>query len=104
MVHRIVVLPDYQGIGIGGAFLDNVAQRYSDKGFDFRIVTSARNFIKRLDSSKKWRIERYGIVSFGSKTDKTMSSHRKNVTGSFLYIANKGGVDDGKDGQAEERD
>jgi GNAT superfamily N-acetyltransferase len=85
-IHRFVVLPDYQGIGIGGIFLDSIADIY--KGFDVRIVTSAKNLIHKLDKSKKWRLINWGIKKGGNKTEiKSLSkSHRKIKTATFKYI------------------
>lgn len=103
MVHRFVVLPDYQGIGIGGAFLEAIAKKYTEQGYDFRIVTSARNMIHKLGKSDRWATTRYGVVNFNTKTKiKCIAKNYRHVTtGAFLY---KGGVSDGKDGQAEKAD
>ncbi|HEP5208921.1 TPA: GNAT family N-acetyltransferase, partial [Streptococcus pyogenes] len=48
-VTRLVILPDYQGVGLGTRFLKSVAEIYSCQGFDFRIVTSAKNLINALN-------------------------------------------------------
>lgn len=87
-IHRFVVLPDYQGIGIGGIFLDNIAKIYQNKGFDVRIVTSAKNLIHKLDKSKKWRLIHWGIKKGGNKTENKslLKSHRKVKTATFKYI------------------
>ena len=47
-VSRLVVLPDYQGIGIGRCFLDAIAWLYVAEGHMFEIKTSARNLIGSL--------------------------------------------------------
>ena len=60
-VTRIVVLPDYQGIGIGRAFLDAIADLYMQEGFMFEIKTSARNLISSLRSDPAWRTASYGF-------------------------------------------
>jgi GNAT superfamily N-acetyltransferase len=88
MVHRFVVLPDYQGIGIGGKFLNFVAKLYSDRGFDFRIVTSARNIVDKMSKSKAWAATRWSVVKGGIKTEneKLKAAHRKVKTASFKYI------------------
>lgn len=88
MVHRFVVLPDYQGVGIGGRFLDFVAGHYKEKGFDFRIVSSARNIVEKLSKSKSWVATRWGVVKGGTYTEdkKLKAAHRKVKTGSFKYI------------------
>lgn len=58
-ISRLVVLPDYQGCGIGKRFLECVAQRYIDEGNRFTIVTSARNLSCALARSRKWKMKRH---------------------------------------------
>lgn len=62
-VTRLVVLPDYQGIGIGCAFLDAIADLYMQEGFMFEIKTSARNLISSLRNDPAWRTASYGFSS-----------------------------------------
>lgn len=69
-VSRIVILPDYQGIGLGYKFLNIVAERYSKQGFDVSIVTSAKNFIQKLAHSEKWRMCRLGVTKQGGENRK----------------------------------
>ena len=57
-IHRIVVKPDYQGIGLGGRFMSEMAKQYKNNGFRVRLVTSAPNFIHGLQSSKNWIMAR----------------------------------------------
>lgn len=57
-IHRIVVKPDYQGIGLGGRFMSNMANQYKKDGFRIRLVTSSPNFIHGLQSSKNWIMTR----------------------------------------------
>ena len=57
-IHRIVVKPDYQGIGIGGRFMSEVAQDYKKAGTRIRLVTSAPSFIYGLSASKNWMMVR----------------------------------------------
>ena len=61
-VHRLVVLPDYQGIGIGKKFLNAIGKIYRNKGWDFSIVTSAKNLIQSLRRDENWQCIRYGKV------------------------------------------
>ena len=70
-VSRIVVLPDYQGIGIGTRFLTEIAKIYKNKGYDFSIVTSAKNMIKSLYKNDKWIMIRNSYCKCSSeKNDK----------------------------------
>lgn len=89
---RIVILPDYQGIGLGTKLLNIVAEYYAKKGYDFSIVTSARNFIYSLAKNKKWRMIRLGINKCSSSKSsidyKRESLRNKCKTASFFYINN----------------
>lgn len=69
-VSRLVILPDYQGIGLGTKFLNLVAQYFTDKGFDFRIVTSAKNMIHALNKSERWKMVRWSVNKCNSKSSK----------------------------------
>jgi GNAT superfamily N-acetyltransferase len=89
---RLVILPDYQGIGLGTKFLNEIAKYYSNMGYDFTIVTSAKNMIMALRNSSKWTMIRYSVAkctSNKSKIDKNRSSKRNNCkTASFMYKNN----------------
>jgi GNAT superfamily N-acetyltransferase len=87
MAHRLVILPDYQGIGLGGWFIDSIGKLYTADGYDFRIVTSARNMVHRLAKDPKWRTCRYNIDTGGTRKAKLaiVATHRKVKTASFLY-------------------
>lgn len=86
---RLVILPDYQGIGLGTRFLNVVADYYKNKGYRFSIVTSAKNMINALNKNDKWRIIRYGVNKCSSNKnaiDFKRSSMRSNCkTASFMY-------------------
>lgn len=86
---RIVVLPDYQGIGLGYKFLNFIADMYAKQGYDFSIVTSAKNFMQRLSKSNKWACIRYSVnkkSNSKSSTDCNKKSVRNNCkTASFFY-------------------
>ena len=58
-VSRLVILPDYQGIGLGTKFLNTIAEMYSKKNYDFSIITSAKNLINVLKKSDKWLMYAY---------------------------------------------
>lgn len=60
-VTRLVILPDYQGIGLGYKFLNFVAELYRMAGYRFRIVTSAKNLIMKLNKSQLWQCASFGF-------------------------------------------
>ena len=59
--HRLVVLPDYQGIGIGGRLLNRVGDYYIKNGFDFRIVTSTPSLAHSLKRTG-WKLQNQGRI------------------------------------------
>lgn len=54
-MHRLVVLPEYQGIGLGTLFLDEIAKR-SNK--PFAITTSQSALINTLIKKDNWILTR----------------------------------------------
>ena len=84
-VSKLVILPEYQGIGLGTRFLTRVAELY--KKYDVRIVTSSRNLIHALHKNDQWITKRYGRAPKQStgmlKGNKTERSHVKTAT--FKY-------------------
>ena len=93
---RIVILPDYQGIGLGVRFLNVIADYYAQQSFDFSICTSAKNMIYALKKSDNWILTRYSAVNKSKgkeKTAKTMSlekSYRESCkTASFMFKRQK---------------
>lgn len=88
-VCRLVVLPDYQGIGIATKFLNCMAKHYTAEGYDFSIVTSAKNLIYALKKSNDWLLQRYSASS-SSNSKLAIDHKRKSMrtqckTASFFY-------------------
>jgi ABC-type lipoprotein export system ATPase subunit/predicted acetyltransferase len=59
-VHRLVILPDYQGAGIGLKFLNEVGKLYKRDKWRYTIVTSAPSLINALKKSSEWICKHYG--------------------------------------------
>lgn len=84
-VHRLVVYPDYQGLGIGMRLLEIVADNYIQHN-QFGIVTSSPQLIKSLNNSSKWglitqgRNTRGGGKINGSKRTKNTDSRHRYTT------------------------
>jgi len=81
-VHRLVVLPDFQGIGIGIMLLNKIGELYKKQNQRYTIVTSAPSLINTLKKSNLW-----ALTSVGRKTAhsgiKTKSTSENRVTASF---------------------
>lgn len=84
-VHRLVILPDYQGIGIGSILLNKIGDYVKKKGDRYRIVTSSPNLIYSLKNNYNWicnhlgRHKKHNGVIEGNKNSR--SDNR--ITASF---------------------
>ena len=66
-VHRLVVLPDYQGIGIGTKFIKEVAKIISGRGFELNLTTTTPALVGALRTDPEWILARYGREKSGLK-------------------------------------
>jgi GNAT superfamily N-acetyltransferase len=62
-VSRLVVLPDFQGIGIGKRSLNFIAELYTSNSLPFYLVTSNPQLIR--GNLYFWKIKRVGHGSHG---------------------------------------
>ena len=53
--HRTVILPEFQGMGIGTAFSDAIAKIYVDKGLRYFSKTAHPSFGEHREKSDLWR-------------------------------------------------
>lgn len=88
--HRTVVLPDFQGVGIGNALSEWLGDYLKSKGFAFQSTTSHPAMIKHRHKSPKWIVSRIGHVACIGKTSTlkklsgSISSSR--VTANCKYV------------------
>ena len=54
-ISRIVTLPDFQGVGIGSAFLDGMGLIYRKRGLRLNITASHPSVIGHCRRSPKWK-------------------------------------------------
>lgn len=86
-VHRLVILPDYQGIGIGIKLLNEIGDIYLKQKWRFTIVTSAPSLINALKKSNQWTCKHFGRMKadtgiiHGSSNKSNNSKDR--ITASF---------------------
>jgi GNAT superfamily N-acetyltransferase len=92
-VSRLVVLPDYQGIGFGKRLLNFIAELYtSQTKKPFYILTSNPQIIR--GNMKNWKITRFGHASRGRGNTRInneirCSLSRKRITVSLQYVPAK---------------
>jgi GNAT superfamily N-acetyltransferase len=95
-VSRLVVLPDYQGIGVGKRLLNFIAELYtSQTRLPFYILTSNPQITR--GNMKNWRITRFGHASRGKENTRMNNEIRaslsqKRITVSSQYVPTKSGL------------
>ena len=55
-VHRLVTLPDWQGIGLGMLLLDTIASAYAGLGHLVKMPAAHPSLIRTLDRSPRWAL------------------------------------------------
>ena len=71
MGHRLVVLPDWQGLGIGGALDDWLGEWLHTRGYRYRNVVAHPAMIAHYSRSPRWRLCHSGITGPGAATART---------------------------------
>lgn len=61
-VHRLVVLPDYQGIGIGVRFMNEITRHYASTGWNVNLTTTTPALVHALAKDCHWALVRHGRV------------------------------------------
>ena len=85
-VHRLVTIPDYQGIGVGKLILNEVGKIYRAQRFRYRITTSHPKLIRSLNKDPLWvtcRTGRMGRTGRTGRTDLDRTLSRNRITASF---------------------
>lgn len=87
-VHRLVILPDFQGAGFGIKFLYEVGKIYKSQNQRFNIVTSSPSLINALKKSIDWKCIRFGRTRETGKTSTQLkgSTSKERLTASFELI------------------
>ena len=89
MGHRLVVLPDYQGLGIGLAFDDWLGEYLNERGYRYHKTISHPALIHAYARSPRWELMagRQPATRGGAKRlRKTMQNTRKLATRGFRYV------------------
>ena len=94
-IHRLVVLPDYQGVGIGTRFITLLAATYKKIGIHIDLMTSSPALLNGLQKMNGWILTRAGRsagtkklirIARGAGPSMDKSSSHKRVTYSFRYV------------------
>lgn len=80
--HRTVVLPDYQGVGIGREIRNKIASYFKSVGKGYITTSSSPSIIYASRDNTKWIMTRHGRASIGSENGKIQNKHKKGSTSS----------------------
>ena len=54
-IHRLVILPDFQGLGLGTKFMETLCKMYVDKGYKMFIRTAHESLAHHFANSILWK-------------------------------------------------
>lgn len=89
MGHRLVVLPDYQGLGIGLAFDNWLGESLHNQGYRYHKTISHPALIHAYARSPRWQLNKSAnrpTRGGAKRLRKTMQASRKLSTRSFRYL------------------
>lgn len=78
-IHRLVVMPNYQGIGVGMTLLNEVALYFKKINNRVIITTSTKALVFALKKSKLWRLKRSGRTK-NTKRGSTRKSYDASIS------------------------
>ena len=90
--HRTVILPDFQGIGLGNLVSKKLMKYYSDMGNIVKVITSHPALIHTRVKDKDLRLCRklnYEIRKGVSFTTKSVVKGMGRITATFQYVGNR---------------
>lgn len=88
-VHRLVVMPDYQGIGVGVKFINAVAAIVAADGHNLNLTTTTPALVAALKRADLWSLVRRGVVKQGDISSRA----RMGPGGSLTHLARTGSQD-----------
>lgn len=77
--HRIVVLPDFQGMGIGNRFSEYLGELYTAQGYRYFGKTANPRMGEHRERSDKWRATSSNLKSIKSKDEIDIEKLKKSV-------------------------
>ena len=89
-VSRLVVLPDYQGVGVGTRFLTALAEYWTTKTSTPLFITTSNPQLRGINRKSRWRLTRIGHVSgkWIGRKDLYNTLSKRRITFSFKYAPN----------------
>ena len=87
VISRLVIVPEFQGFGIGIKFMNEISDLY--KSDRIRITTSLKSFIKSMEKNKKWKCVRFGRTVLDNKSaseSMKRASSKNRITATFEKI------------------
>jgi GNAT superfamily N-acetyltransferase len=83
-IHRLVILPDFQGLGVGTRFLEEICKIYVNRGIKVHIRTAHESLGIHMGHTPTWRATgrngKQGAISNGKINGKNQNMYIVNST------------------------
>jgi GNAT superfamily N-acetyltransferase len=87
--HRTVVLPDWQGLGIGLQLTNAIGEMLAEQGWRFRATLAHPSLVSARMRSPRWRLASRPMsrrqVASGPRANKTLVARNLDTRGLGLY-------------------
>ena len=87
-VHRLVILPDYQGLSIGVKLLNDIGKIYKKDGWRFTIVTSSPSLMFSLKRQVEWVCKNIGRLPSQNIVEMKKTQSINRLTNHSTWISN----------------
>ena len=92
-LNRQVILPDYQGLGLGMVMANYLGDMLLKEGHPLSVISSHPALIHAWAKSHTWVMTSYGhkigMTSYGNEQVKEMAKSALRVTGTFIYVGDQ---------------
>ena len=89
--HRLVTLPDFQGVGLGNALHELVAGMYVTRGKSFHLTSSHPSMVAHCSRSRSWQLRgrAVGSINVPSAEARFSAGSAGRITTTFRYVGPK---------------
>jgi len=92
--HRTVVLPDFQGCGVGSTLADTAAAAFKALGYEARSTTTHPSFIASRRKSPNWTMTRAPSLALTRRESSGVTHATTRLTAGFRYIGGQLSIGD----------
>lgn len=88
-IHRLVILPSFQGLGLASRLLDIIGKMYRDFGYKIGITTNNPALIVSMSHNPLWILKHKGRMGKNNLGMMRNRSSCRRITTSWYYLSGR---------------